>query len=247
MAEGTQPFELTTPSGLKVTGWSNLGSIAHVGPTAPLVVAIHGGAMSSYYWDPDAQHSLVPTAHQLSIPVIAVDRPGYRGSTGVPYKDTESGSTIIEQGRALADHIIPAIYSTYASQLGIRSIVLFGHSIGGAITIAAASLHDAKKFPLAGIVVTGVGSLTPQDSDWDTLIPPEVVTLNLPLHVMKGMSSAIPGGAFHPNVEEQIKRTSHEVPRAELVDITQTFRTSCPKLAATVRCPVTYAIGEYDL
>ncbi len=45
-----------------------------------LVVALPGGTYSSIYFDVPGQ-SLLDTAETVGVPVIAVDRPGYRGST----------------------------------------------------------------------------------------------------------------------------------------------------------------------
>ena len=49
---------------------------------APLVVALPGGTYTSLYFDVPGQ-SLLDNAQALGIAVIAVDRPGYLGSTKV--------------------------------------------------------------------------------------------------------------------------------------------------------------------
>src|SRR5579862_8517879 len=58
---------------------------------APLVVALPGGTYTSVYFDVPGQ-SLLETAEALGIPVIAVDRPGYLGSTKA---EVRAGDSII--------------------------------------------------------------------------------------------------------------------------------------------------------
>ena len=53
----------------------------------PLIIAVHGGTYTSEYFDIPG-HSLLDQAAALGIPIVAVDRPGYRGSSPVEQSDS---------------------------------------------------------------------------------------------------------------------------------------------------------------
>ena len=117
---------------------------------APLVVALPGGTYSSVYFDVPGQ-SLLDTAETVGVPVIAVDRPGYLGST----KAETDGSIILRNAEVL-DHLIGELWDTYGA--GAPGVVVIGHSIGGAVTTAiaarqpglAAARHRRVRLPGAG-------------------------------------------------------------------------------------------------
>src|ERR1700753_1348132 len=112
---------------------------------APLVVALPGGTYSSVYFDVPGQ-SLLDTAETVGVPVIAVDRPGYRGST----KAETDGSIILRNAEVL-EHLIAELWDAYGS--GRPGVVLIGHSIGGAVTTAIAARPPPR--PLLGIALSG--------------------------------------------------------------------------------------------
>src|ERR1700742_2709170 len=110
---------------------------------APLVVALPGGTYTSIYFDVPGQ-SLLDTAETVGVPVIAVDRPGYRGST----KAETDGSIILRNAEVL-EHLIGELWDTYGS--GAPGVVLIGHSIGGAVTTAIAAPDPPPPPPPAAL------------------------------------------------------------------------------------------------
>lgn len=126
----------------------------------PLIVCIHGASYDSKYFDIDFQHSIFTLGETLQIPVVAFDRPGYGGSTAYPdpkvkNEDLERrGTTFVqEQGKYLNSTVLPAVWKEFGS--GASSMVVLAHSIGGMIAIVAAA--EPKEYPLAGLVVSGIG------------------------------------------------------------------------------------------
>src|ERR1700753_1124549 len=120
---------------------------------APLIVALPGGTYSSIYFDVPGQ-SLLDTAETAGVPVIAVDRPGYLGSTKV-----EADGSIILRNAEVLDHLIGELWEAYGA--GAPGVVIIGHSIGGAVTTAIAARHPAP--PPLGIapfrwLVPGAGA-----------------------------------------------------------------------------------------
>src|ERR1700761_3163207 len=77
---------------------------APVAEGVPLVVALPGGTYTSAYFDIPGQ-SLLDVAETVGVPVIAVDRPGYRGSSPVAASDSDAadGSIILRNAEVL-DH-----------------------------------------------------------------------------------------------------------------------------------------------
>src|ERR1700759_1502623 len=74
---------------------------------APLVVALPRGTYTSVYFHVPGQ-SLLDTAETVGVPVIAVDRPGYRGST-----KAETGGSIILRNAEVLEHLMGELWDTY--------------------------------------------------------------------------------------------------------------------------------------
>src|SRR4051812_11949683 len=147
-ATGTEQFTHTvsTPGpadGMTFTGLTRRvdGPIA---PDRPLVIALHGGTYTSTYFDVPG-YSLLDQAAALGIPVIAVDRPGYRGSTPVA-----PGESIILDNAEVLDHLVAEFWASHGA--GTAGVVLIGHSIGGATVSALAARRPS--WPLLGIAIS---------------------------------------------------------------------------------------------
>ncbi len=202
---------------------------------APLVVALPGGTYTSIYFDVPG-HSMLDTAEGLGIPVIAVDRPGYRGST----KLQPDGSIILANAEVL-EHLIGELWNTYGA--GTVGIVVIGHSIGGAIATALAARHPS--WPLLGIAISGCLVRVPSESGdaWAALPDLEFVELPGPIKdfVMYG-----PDWTHRPDMPHAGHAADAPVPKAELLDITGGWIERMPAIAADVRVPVHSRQGEYD-
>ena len=205
---------------------------------APLVVALPGGTYTSAYFDIPGQ-SLLDVAETVGVPVIAVDRPGYGGSSPVAAGD--AGGSIILANAEVLDHLIGELWEAYGAPTD--GVVVIGHSIGGAVTTAIAARHPG--WPLLGIAVSGCLVRVPPESGdaWAALPDLEFVELPGPVKdfVMYGpewtRTAAMPAAGHAADAP---------VPKAELLDITGGWVERMPAVAAEVRVPVHSRMGEFD-
>lgn len=127
----------------------------------PLIVAIHGGGCHAGYFDVPG-YSLLDRAQSQGHSVMALNRPGYGGSTPLP-----EGDETLANNAARLDAVLGGIWASAHDQA--PGIVLIGHSIGGAITTLIAA--KSRGWPLLGIAISGVmATLTPGASAaWESL------------------------------------------------------------------------------
>lgn len=205
------------------------------GAAMPLVIALHGGTYTSIYFDvPD--HSLLDRAAAVGVPILAVDRPGYRNSTSV-----DPGESIILANAEALDHLVGELWEEFGA--GMSGVVLVGHSIGGAVVTAMAARRPS--WPLLGIAVSGCLLQVPSESRaaWDALPDVEMIELPSP---MKDFVMFGPEWTY----SDQMPAASHvadaPVPRAELLDITGGWIERVQAIAAQVEVPVHARQGEFD-
>ncbi len=208
---------------------------APVAEGAPLVIALPGGTYTSIYFDVPG-HSLLETAETLGIPVIAVDRPGYRGSTPV-----DPGESIILRNAEVLEHLIGDLWQTYGA--GLAGVVVIGHSIGGAIATALAARHPS--WPLLGIAVSGCLVRVPSESGAAWAALPDLDVVELPGQV-KDFVMYGPDWTHTAAMPEAGHAADAPVPKAELLDITGGWIERMRAIAAEVNVPVHSRQGEYD-
>jgi pimeloyl-ACP methyl ester carboxylesterase len=222
-------------SGMSFTGISRAIERPSVATDIPLIVALHGGTYTSAYFDIPG-HSLLDRAADLGIPIVAIDRPGYGGSTLAGPSDS-----IILTNAEVLDHVIGELWQTWGA--GTAGVFIIGHSIGGAVATAVAAGHP--EWPLLGIAVSGCLLEVPPGprEAFDAL--PDVVMIDLPSpmkdSVMFGPAwthdAAMPA-ASHPS--------DTAVPRAELIDINNGWVGRVRSVAAKVTVPVHSRQAEFD-
>ncbi|KAK3321793.1 Alpha/Beta hydrolase protein [Apodospora peruviana] len=165
-----KPFTLTLDNRAKLTGLTNLPALLETAPKhVPLIVGLHGGSYSSSYFDADTKHTASLASNGLGIPFVAIDRPGYQGSTSF-YPIPEGSSFPETSADWLHRFILPAVWKEFGLPRGCNSMVLLCHSLGvpGAL-IAAANLDqtpvdEPASYPLAGIIMSGFGTQPIQDA-----------------------------------------------------------------------------------
>ena len=208
---------------------------APVRPDTPFVIALHGGTYTSIYFDVPG-YSLLDRAAAVGVPVLAMDRPGYRASPSI-----DAGESIILANAEVLDHLVGELWDAYGA--GTSGVVLVGHSIGGAVVTALAARRPS--WPLLGIAVSGCLLQVPGQSRaaWEEL--PEVPFVELP-SPMKDVVMFGPDWS-HP---ELMPAASHvadaPVPRVELLDITGGWIERFGSIAAQVNVPVHARQGEFD-
>jgi pimeloyl-ACP methyl ester carboxylesterase len=125
----------------------------------PLIIAIHGGTMTSKYYDLTPDTSAAPIAMALGFPFVAIDRPGYGASSGLPPRLQEGDSWHQQEGRHLHQQILPALWNHFGRRSGAASMVMMAHSLGAPGSIVASALHadEPHTYPLSGAIWSGCG------------------------------------------------------------------------------------------
>ena len=242
-------FELNLPDEGKVSGRIFFPENTHQSEHTPLLVCIHGGSYDSEYFDVDPRHSIVAIAKGVGLPVAAIDRPGYGKSTLAPAH--EGDETYAEaQGRYLASIVIPALWASFSERTSATSVVLLAHSIGAMMAMIAAGSHAKHgRYPLAGLVVSGIGSELVEETRQGMLGllasakeaiefdagPKDAVMLQWPFN--KLVESDMP---------QHTKKLNKPIPLDELSDINTQWLDRWQKYTRSVSVPVMYGLGEFD-
>lgn len=221
--------------GMTSTGKKRLLAGPPAAKDVPLIIALPGGTYTSTYFDIPG-YSLLDRATALGIPIIALDRPGYGGST--PLAPTES---IIQQNAVVLDEVIGELWEAWGANTA--GVFLIGHSIGGAIVTAIAANHPS--WPLLGMAVSGCLLQVPLDSrdQWSAL--PAIPMIDLPV-AMKDQVMFGPAGTYDTGMPQNSHPANAPVPRAELIDITTTWIARVRSEAAKVTVPVHSRQAEFD-
>ena len=201
----------------------------------PLLVAIHGGTYTSTYFNIPG-FSLLELAAGSGIPVLAPDRSGYGQSPLLEGSD----ATLIGQARHLSRALTEA-WEQYGE--GTSGMVLIGHSIGGAISLAIAS--EPGDLPILGVAVSGVGLRTPPEHRpmWESL--PETAHVDLP-STLKDDVMFGPAGSFDSSMPAASHAADAPAVRAELVDIVSTWHDKVHAVLSGIKVPVHYRQAEFD-
>ena len=222
-------------AGFTFTGRTNIGGDVATRAGEPLIVALHGGTYSSEYFDIPG-HSLLDNATKQGIPVIAIDRPNYVGSSPL----TSEGSIIADNADVLGD-AIGSIWNEHGGEAA--GVVLVAHSIGGAVaTIIAAT---PQSWPVLGLATSGCLVRVPPESAgaWASLPPIPMIDLPVPLkdQLMFGppetYDDAMPAASYPSNTS---------VPKAELLDITGGWLERRAETCGRVAVPVHHRQAEFD-
>lgn len=222
-------------AGITITGKQNLAAEAGTATSGPLVIAVHGGTYTADYFD-IAGHSLLELADTKGIPVIALDRPAYGGSTALASSDS-----IIASNASTLDAVIAGIWEEWEGKAS--GIFLIGHSIGGAIVTDIAGNQPA--WPLTGIAISGCLLTVPTESAdaWENL--PDIPMIDLPTP-MKDQVMFGPAGSFGADMPAASYPSNAPCPRGELIDITSTWIARVRDVAGRVTVPVHSRQGEFD-
>ncbi len=218
-------------AGVTLTGFA--------GPSArsdtALLLLLHGGGVNAHYFAA-ADDSVVDLAAANGFSAIALNRPGYADSEPL---DAEQASFARQ-----AEVIDAAMGKLWKTRGGDRpGVVVFGHSIGAAVTIYLAARKPS--WPLLGISLTGISASVPPFlvHVWESLPPGQRIAFtpeasgtiqlaSLPADSESSMSPLTPWQAATPSTD--------------LVEVATRWPANCPGITAEVTVPVQYAVGERD-
>ncbi|MEV5647134.1 alpha/beta hydrolase [Nocardia sp. NPDC052254] len=209
-------------SGLLVTARS---------PRAALV-AVHGGATTSAYFDCPGhpELSLLRLAAASGITALALDRPGYGASA--PYADR------LWEPRSRVDLLYGAVAHLLSGLPGGAGTVLVAHSAGSEQAMRMAA--DPRGADLLGLELAGTGrehTDIAQRMLWDRPPGTRPRGLNELLWQPAQLYPAdIVGGA----------RLAATGPRLEAATVTDWAGTEFPALAAQVRIPVRFTVADHE-
>lgn len=161
-----KPFTLPLPNKATLTGLHNLPRPTATTPAhQPLIVAIHGGGYDAQYFDVDETHTIAQLSTALGVPVVAITRPCYGGTTSF-YPIPEDSSFFEQTGDWLHAYILPALWTAFGQPHGCSTLVLLCHSLGTPGAVIAAARHAAEEeeaadqtdYPLGGLILSGFGT-----------------------------------------------------------------------------------------
>ncbi|SFR92690.1 Alpha/beta hydrolase family protein [Microbacterium sp. cf046] len=225
-------FTHTSADGRAYTGRRNNVEAA---AGTPLVIALHGGTYTSEYFDIPG-YSLLDRGEAAGVPVIALDRPNYVGSTPL-----ESDGSIILANADVLSTAIGEIWEQHGG--GASGVVLIAHSIGGAVATAIAASHPS--WPLLGLATSGCLVRVPAESAgaWAALPPIPMIDLPVP---MKDQLMFGPADTIAADMPAASYPSNTLVPKAELLDITGGWIDRRAEVTGQVTVPVHHRQGEFD-
>jgi len=236
----TAEFTYTVGTPGPARGMTITGKRRPAGGTAgsrdiPLIIAIHGGTYTSDYFDIPG-YSLLDRAAGLGIPIVAIDRPGYGGSTPVGAADS-----IIVKNAEVLGQVIAELWE--AQGQGTSGVFLIGHSIGGAVVTAIAA--DDPSWPLLGIAISGCLLDVPGEARAGFNALPDIAMIDLPVAMKDGVMFG-PGWTYDESMPAASYLSNAQIPRAELIDINNGWVDRVRSVAAHVTAPVQSRQGEFD-
>ncbi|MDQ6695910.1 MAG: alpha/beta fold hydrolase [Actinomycetota bacterium] len=203
---------------------------------SPLLVALHGGTYTSAYFAVAGGPfgSFFDVAARNGFDVVSIDRPGYGASDSL----LDDENDFLRQAE-----ILDAVVSELAGDLGARSVVLVGHSIGGMIALEIAARRPA--WPLVGVSATGMGARIPPGGAAEQLgsAPLEGV-IDLPIPDREAVMFGPAGVSEH--AREAARASYAPTPFIELKRAPMWARERLDKVAAEVAVPVQNFLAEHD-
>ncbi|KPM42197.1 hypothetical protein AK830_g4322 [Neonectria ditissima] len=244
-------FQLTLSDKTVLSGIRNIPPQKPSRPKyCPLVVGLHGGCYTSQYFDATPNYTASLTSNCLSVPFVAIDRPGYKDST--PIASIPQGSSFPEEwGTRLHESILPALWAEFGLPNACSCIVLHCHSLGSNGALVAASLYTTSAasstpaYPLGGVVMSGLGSLVKDTIGHAPQHDPPLLHVSIPVHI-KDSTLLLPGTADE-EVYAQSQRIDHAMPFEEIASLRKSWLpTWREKWAANITVPIMVAMVERD-
>ncbi len=215
------------------------GLLAEVRRPRAVVVALHGGAVTSAYFDAPGQprHSLLRTGAALGFTVIALDRPGY-GSSAPHADQMASAGRRVDLAYAAVDRLL-------AQRPRGAGVFLAAHSLGCVLAVRMAA--DERGTDLLGLEIAGIGrqyqprfgaALRTRVLRSDMLdAPVRDGPVTAVRDMIWGPDRLYPAGAGDGMYSPSPPFEGDEIGR---------WPREAPALAARVRIPVRYCLGDHE-
>ena len=249
------PFSLPLPNNATLTG------IAHIPPLTswtqgsqrPLIVALHGGTCTANHYDISPAYTSSTTSEATGIPIVAINRPCYGGtSTFLPLPD-ESEGFISMTAEWMHRFILPVLWDTFGVPNQCAGIVLLSHSLAVASSILTAAMYAGEPnatrgYRLAGMVFSGFGALGTENNG----PPPPIISqtsdeIVAPREMKRLMMvSGVELGCAEPDMFPLIDAQTVGMPRAEIEGMFLYWPKNWEQVAQQVDVPVLYRMGEHD-
>lgn len=217
------------------------GLIAEVDSPRAVVLALHGGATSSAYFDSRShpRASLLRAGAALGFTVLALDRPGFMASYG------HQASPAMATAQARAELAFQAADAFLEGRPRGAGVFLMAHSQGCVLaTRMAASARGAE---LLGLEIAGTGRVPHPDTAFmATLVDPSRPRLGRTERPRRAALRAAlwtPEYLFPPGADRMLPFAPS--PEFDGPDV-KTWTGDLPRLAARVRVPVHITLGEYE-
>lgn len=227
------PGVTPTPRVVIVDGVPMSGLLAETEQPKAVVVALHGGATTAAYFDCPAypELSLLRSAPQLGFTVLALDRPGF-GSSGLYSSEFDSTPRRIDMTYRAVDAI-----------LGDRErgagIFVLAHSNGSELALRMAA--DDRGADLLGVEISGTGLHYQATAA-------EVLSTASRDNVPAGLRELLwePAHLYPDGVARSVRIKGGPVSPEYEGSLVTNWRRDLPDLAAHVRVPVRYTLGEFE-
>ena len=138
------PFSLPSASNAALTGLSHVPSkpSGTKGSALPSVAALHDPICTAHYYDITPAYTSPTALGSTGMPLVSINRPCYTtASSFQPWPEHENNTFWEETASWLHNHILPAVWSTFALPNDCSGLVLMSHSMDVPPTIIAARLR----------------------------------------------------------------------------------------------------------
>jgi pimeloyl-ACP methyl ester carboxylesterase len=210
----------------------------------PLIVMLPGGGGNAGQFNMP-NRSFLATAVANGFSAIALNRPAQGGSAPLDL-NRHSDSGVFA---ANAQRLLSAIDEIWKGEASHPGVVIYGSSIGGAITLRMAADWSKSKrpWPLLGIAVADIGHVAPPIliDTWRSL--PPVDTINLADHFAV-FFAGVPAWAMprRPPARPETGPLMLPVPRAELQEVVGGWVRDWKSICSQISVPVQYRLAKHD-
>jgi len=222
---------------VEVDGMPMSALVSRVPRPRAVIVALHGGAAMSAYFDDREwpRHSLLRIGAALGYTVLAPDRPGYGSSS--PYADQMvAPARRVDLAYAVVDRLL-------GSDPRGAGLFLLGHSAGSALVLGMAA-DDERARDVLGIEIAGTG--LHHHSYMRGMVEERRLDPGSDGRVGRGLYDLLwRHEGLYPADVVGGARFASRTPGYEL-QVGQGWSRDFPALAARIRVPVRYSLGDHE-